>query len=170
MLVLGLVTAWCKHSNVSVSPWIVTRVPGHPHSAQESTEMRSLHQRVKETKKFLSLSSSRLCLKGWGSSSLEILPVCSCADPGSSQLGTPVAKRCCRGFLEVYRVVEDVKARKVSKVYINVCVSVSVMLSRQVNWLTSWTTLWPLIGPGWWHLVNTYRACISGPEYSQAFH
>ena len=66
--------------------------------------MRSVHQRVRETKKFLSLSSSRLCLKGWGSSSLENLQVCSCADPGSSQLGTPVAKRCCRVFLEVYRV------------------------------------------------------------------
>ena len=65
--------------------------------------MRNLHQRVRETKKFLSLSSSRLCLKGWGSSSLKILQVCSCADPGSSQLGTPVAKRCCRGILEVYR-------------------------------------------------------------------
>ena len=66
--------------------------------------MRSLHQRVRETKKFLSRSSSRLCLKGWGGSSMENLPVCSCADPGSSQLGTPVAKRCCRVFLEVYRV------------------------------------------------------------------
>jgi hypothetical protein len=41
---------------------------------------------------------------GWGSSSLEILKVCSCADPGSSQLGTLVVKRCCRGFLEIYRV------------------------------------------------------------------
>ena len=66
--------------------------------------MRSLHRRGRETKKFLFLSSSRLCLMGWGSSSLEILQVCSCADPGSSQLGTPVAKMCCRGFLEVYRV------------------------------------------------------------------
>ena len=66
--------------------------------------MRSLQQRGRETKKYLFLSSSRLCLMGWGSSSLEILQVCSCADPGSSQLGTPVAKRCCRVFLKVYRV------------------------------------------------------------------
>ena len=66
--------------------------------------MRSLHQRGRETKKSLSLSSSHLCLMGWGSSSLEILQVCSCADPDSSQLGTSVARRCCRGFLEVYRV------------------------------------------------------------------
>ena len=87
-----------------LAPCILPRVSGHPQSAQESSEMRSLHQRVRETKKFLCLSSSRLCLKGWGSSSLELLQVCSCADPGSSQLGTPVAKRCCRGFLEVYRV------------------------------------------------------------------
>ena len=49
------------------SPCILPRVSGHSHSAQESTEMRSLHQRVRETKKFLSLSSSRLFLKGWGS-------------------------------------------------------------------------------------------------------
>ena len=88
----------------SISPCIFPRVSGHPHSAQESAEMRSLHQRGRETKKFLFLSSSCLCLMGWGSSSLEILQVCSWADPGSSQLGTPVAKRCCRGFLEVYRV------------------------------------------------------------------
>jgi hypothetical protein len=67
--------------------------------------MRSLHQRVRETKKFLSLSSSRRCVMGWGSSSLESLLVGSCADPGSSQMGTPVAKRCCRVFLEVYRVL-----------------------------------------------------------------
>ena len=86
------------------TPCIVPRVSGHPHSAQESTEMRSLHQSGRETKKFLVLSSSRLCLKGWGSSSLDILQVCSCAEPGSSQLRTPAAKRCCRGFLEVYRV------------------------------------------------------------------
>ena len=81
--------------------------------------MRSLHQRVRETKKFLSLSSSRLCLKGWGSSSLENLQVCSCADPGSSQLGTPVAKRCCRGFLEVYRVADEGrwKSMEVKKSY-----------------------------------------------------
>ena len=46
---------------------------------------------------------------GWGSSSLEILQVCSCADPGSSQLGTLVAKRCCRGFLEVNRVIQGYK-------------------------------------------------------------
>ena len=71
--------------------------------------MRRLHQRGRETKKFLFLSSSRLCLMGWDSSSLEILKVCSCADPGSSQLGTPVAKRCCRGFLEVYRVLAKQK-------------------------------------------------------------
>ena len=88
----------------SLAPCIVPRVSGHPHSAQETTEMRSLHQSGRETKKFLILSSSRLCLKGWGSSSLDILQVCSCAEPGSSQLGTPVAKRCCRVFLEVYRV------------------------------------------------------------------
>ena len=69
--------------------------------------MRSLHQRGRETKKFLFVSSSCLCFMGWGSSSLDILQVCSCADPGSSQLGTPVAKRCCRGFLEVYRVPLD---------------------------------------------------------------
>ena len=53
-----------------------------------------------------------------GSSSLDILQVFSCADPGSSQLGTPVAKRCCRGFLEVYRVMrqgefKDIKLCKV---------------------------------------------------------
>ena len=66
--------------------------------------MRSLHRRGRETKKFLFLSSSRLCLMGWGSSSLEILKVCSWGDPGSSQLGTLVAKRCCGGFLEVYRM------------------------------------------------------------------
>ena len=59
--------------------------------------MRRLHRRGRETKKFLFLSSSRLCLMGWGSSS----QVCSWADPGSSQLRTPAAKRCCRGFLEV---------------------------------------------------------------------
>ena len=56
-------------------------------------QMRSLHRRGRETKKFLFLSSSRLCLMGWGSSFLEILQVFSWADPGSSQLGTPVAKR-----------------------------------------------------------------------------
>ena len=59
------------------APCIVPRVSGHPHSAQESTEMRSLHRRGRETKKFIFLSSSRLCLMGWGSSSLEILQVCS---------------------------------------------------------------------------------------------
>ena len=56
--------------NISESIW-------PPYSAQESTKIRSLHQRGKETKKFLFLSSSRLCLMGWGSSSLEILQVCS---------------------------------------------------------------------------------------------
>jgi hypothetical protein len=66
--------------------------------------MRSLHRRGRETKKYLFLSSSSLCLMGWGSSALEILQGCSWADPGSSQLGTPVAKRYCRDFLEVYRV------------------------------------------------------------------
>ena len=89
----------------SLTPWIVPRVSGHPHSAQESSKMRSLHWRGRETKKFFFLSSFCLCLMGWGSSSLEILQVCSWADPGSSQLGTPVAKRRCRGFLEVYRVL-----------------------------------------------------------------
>ena len=74
--------------------------------------MRSLHQRGRETKKFPSLSSSRLCLMGWGSSSLEILQVCSCAEPGSSQLGTPVARGCCRDFLELYRVCEKCLPRK----------------------------------------------------------
>ena len=88
-----------------ITPWIVPRVFGQPHSAHESTKMRSLHQRGRETKKFLFHSSSCLCLMGWGSSSLEILQICSCADWGSSQLGTPVANRCCRGFLEVYRVI-----------------------------------------------------------------
>ena len=36
-----------------------------------------LYRRGTETKKFLSLSSSCLCLMGWGSSFLEILQVCS---------------------------------------------------------------------------------------------
>ena len=66
--------------------------------------MRSLHQRGRKTKKFHFLSSSCLCLRGWGSSSLEILQVCSCAEPGSLQLGIHVAKRCRIGFLEVDRV------------------------------------------------------------------
>ena len=66
--------------------------------------MRSLHWRGRETKKLIFLSSSRLCLMGWVSFSLEILQVCSWADPGSSQRGTPVAKRYRRDFLEVYRV------------------------------------------------------------------
>ena len=59
--------------------------------------------------KDISLSQFILSMfdNGGGSSSLEILKVCSCADPGSSQLGTPVAKRCCRDFLEVYRVNSD---------------------------------------------------------------
>ena len=86
------------------TPCIVPRISGHPHSSQESPEMRSPHQRGRETKKLFFLSLSRLCLKGLCSSSLEILQVCSCADPGSSQLRTHVAKRCCRDFLEVYRV------------------------------------------------------------------
>ena len=50
--------------------------------------MRSLHQRGRETKKFLFLSSSRLCLMGYGSSSLEILQVCSCAG-GASRNTSP---------------------------------------------------------------------------------
>ena len=36
----------------------------------------------------------------------------SCADLGSLQLGTPVAKRCCRGFLEVYRVTGHTRLKK----------------------------------------------------------
>ena len=32
------------------APCIVARVSGQPHSAQESTKMRSLHQRERETK------------------------------------------------------------------------------------------------------------------------
>ena len=94
-----VIVGWQKYT-----PWIVPRVSGHPHSAQEFTKMRSLHWRGRETKKWFFLSSSRLCLMGWGSSSLEILMVCSWADQGSSQLGTPGAKRCCRDFLELYRV------------------------------------------------------------------
>ena len=97
---------WLSHP---LSPCIILRVSGQPHSAQESTKMRSLHKRGRETKKFLSISSSRLCLMGWGSSSLQILQVCSCADPGSWQLGTPVARGCCRGFLELYRVLRQNK-------------------------------------------------------------
>ena len=73
------------------TPWILQRVSGQPQSAQESTKMRRLHQMGRDTKKFLFLCSSCLCLIGWGSSSLEILKVCSCADLGSLQLGTPVA-------------------------------------------------------------------------------
>ena len=34
-----------------LASWIVPRVSGHPHSAQESTEMRSLHQRSRQAKK-----------------------------------------------------------------------------------------------------------------------
>ena len=85
------------------TPWIILKESGQPHSAQESTKIRRLHQRGRETKKSLFLCSSRLCLMGWSSFSLEILKVSSCAFPGSSQLGTPVAKRCCIGFLEIYR-------------------------------------------------------------------
>ena len=105
-LFLCTLISWAQTYQASLAnpPWIVRRVSGQPHSAQESAKIRSLHQRGREKKKYLFLSSSRLCLMGWGSSSLEILQVCSCADPGSSKLGTPVAKRCCRGFLEVYRV------------------------------------------------------------------
>ena len=54
------------------------------------------------------LSSSCLCLRGWGSSSLQNLKVCSWADlgcrPGSSQLWSHVAEECRIGFLEVNRV------------------------------------------------------------------
>ena len=63
--------------------------------------MRSLPQSSSETKKFPFLSSSVLCFRGWGGSSLEILQVCRL---GSSQLGNHIAKRCSKGFLEVYRV------------------------------------------------------------------
>ena len=51
-------------SNIDQPPWIVLRVSGQPHLAQESSERRSLHLRGRETKKFIFLSSSRLCLRG----------------------------------------------------------------------------------------------------------
>ena len=78
--------------------------------------MRSLHQRGSDTKKVPFLSSFRLCLSGWGSFSLEILQVCSCAEPGSLQLGTHVDERCRRGFLEVDRVKVDNLCETLSKV------------------------------------------------------
>ena len=56
--------------------YLVLRVSGQPNSAQESTKMRILHQRGRTTMIFFLLSSSCLCLMGWGSSSLEILKVC----------------------------------------------------------------------------------------------
>ena len=48
---LFIVRDWSQNS-----PCIFRRVSGHPPSAQESAEMRSLHQRGRETKKFLFLS------------------------------------------------------------------------------------------------------------------
>ena len=49
--------------------------------------MRSLHQRGRETNKFHILSSSCLCLRGWGSSSLEIFQVCSEANQAPPSWG-----------------------------------------------------------------------------------
>ena len=120
------------NGKVSLTPWIIPRVSGQPHSAQESTKMRRLHQRGRETKKFLFLCSSCLCLMGWGSSSLEILKVCSCADPGSSQLGTPGAKRCCRGFLEIYS--DSVQKTNIVFVAVAQCHKPKICLSQ---WLSA---------------------------------
>ena len=99
----GKADGWINELINHEAPWIVPRVSGHPHSAQESFKWKACTGGAERQRIFF-LSSSCLCLMGWGSSSLEILQVCSWADQGSSQLGIPVAKRRCRGFLEVYRV------------------------------------------------------------------
>ena len=81
--------------NSSESIWPTPFSTGVYQNEESSPE----EQRDKE----MSLSQFILSL------SLKILQVCSCADQGSSQLGTLVAKRCCRGFLEVNRVIQGYK-------------------------------------------------------------
>ena len=70
----------------------------------KSTEMRSLHQRGRQTE--ISLSQFFLSLL---EGAKQLLPgdfagLLMCR-PGSSHLGTSDAKRCRRGFLEVYKVL-----------------------------------------------------------------
>ena len=48
------------------TPWIVPRIPGHLHSAQDSTEIRSLHRRGRETKKLFFLLFFHLLSVWWG--------------------------------------------------------------------------------------------------------
>ena len=64
---------------------------------------------IHTTKNFNCPSLSHLFLRGWGSSSLEILTLLLMCNPRFFQMGTPLPKICGKGFLEMDWVEASVR-------------------------------------------------------------